>query len=153
MLGMITYRNITTKDREYAGEKELRNRVLRLPLGLSLSEQDLSGEDEQAHVVAVDDGGAVVGCVLVAFPEGGAKIRQFAVEGNRRGRGIGSELLRRAEETVRSRNVRTVRLHARATARGYFEQHGYRAVSGVFTEVTIPHIAMLKELAPRPDRS
>jgi hypothetical protein len=145
---MITYRRISTRDREYAREIELRNRVLRLPLGLSLSEQDLRGEDEQVHLVAVDDGGAVIGCVLVSFPENGAKIRQIAVDGPYRGRGIGSELLLRAEQAVRCRDIRTVKLHARVSARGYFEQRGYRAVSGVFTEVTIPHIAMEKDLAP-----
>ena len=145
---MITYRRISTRDREYARERELRNRVLRLPLGLSLSEQDLRGENEQIHLVAVDDGGAVIGCVLVAFSDNGAKIRQIAVDGPHRGRGIGSELLFRAEQAVRGRNIRSVTLHARESALGFFEQRGYRAVSEVFTEVTIPHIAMEKDLAP-----
>jgi hypothetical protein len=144
---MITYRRISTRDREYDREKELRNRVLRLPLGLSLSEQDLRGENEQIHLVAVNDGGAVIGCVLVAFSDDGAKIRQIAVDGPYRGRGIGSELLLRAEEAVRNRNIGTVRLHARVHARGFFEQRGYMAVSKIFTEVTIPHIAMEKDLA------
>jgi ribosomal protein S18 acetylase RimI-like enzyme len=84
--------------------------------------------------------------VLVAFPESGAKIRQIAVDAPHRGRGIGSELLLRAEEAVRNRNIRSVTLHARVSALGFFEQRGYRAVSEVFTEVTIPHIAMEKDL-------
>jgi predicted GNAT family N-acyltransferase len=73
--------------KEYALEKELRNRVLRLPLGLHLSEQ-----------------------------------------------------------AILARNLRTVTLHARVAARGFFESLGYTAVSEVFTEVTIPHIAMQKDL-------
>jgi len=47
---MTTYRQISTHDPEYALEKELRNRVLRLPLGLHLSEQDMRDEDEQVHL-------------------------------------------------------------------------------------------------------
>ena len=143
---MITYRQISTHDREYALEKELRNRALRMPLGLTLSEQDLQGEDRQTHLVAMDERGQVIGCVLVAFTENGAKIRQIAIEEAYRGRGVGAKLIKGAEQAVRSRNIGTVTLHARVTARGFFERLGYAAVSGVFTEVTIPHIKMEKDL-------
>jgi len=143
---MITYRQISTHDPEYAQEKELRNRVLRMPLGLTLSEQDLRGEDRQIHVAAVDERGAVIGCVLVAFTEKGAKIRQIAVEKGHRGRGIGTKLMTGAEQIVRDRNLGSVTLHARQTARRFFEKLGYRLASDVFTEVTIPHVRMEKTL-------
>ena len=143
---MITYRQISTHDPEYAQEKELRNRVLRMPLGLTLSEQDLRGEDRQIHVAAVDERGAVIGCVLVAFAENSAKIRQIAVEEGHRGRGIGTKLMTGAEQIVRDRNLGVVTLHARLTARRFFEKLGYRLASDVFTEVTIPHVRMEKTL-------
>lgn len=148
----MTYRLITTKDREYAREKELRNRVLRKPLGLSLSEQDLRGEDEQLHLVAMDGSGEVVGCVLVAFPGNGAKFRQIAVDERHRGQGIGAGLLRRAEQEVRKRGISRVTLHARVLARRFFERQGYRVASEVFAEVTIPHLEMEKDLAQEASR-
>ena len=141
---MITYRPITTVDPEYALEKELRSRVLRAPLGISLSEQDLQGEDGQLHLLAMDGTEQVVGCVLVAFSGNGAKIRQIAIDEKHRGQGIGTELIGHAEEAIRARSISSVRLHARVTARAFFEKLGYAAVSEVFTEVTIPHIAMEK---------
>ena len=95
----------------------------------------------------MDERGQVIGCVLVAFTENGAKIRQIAIEEAYRGRGVGAKLIKGAEQAVRSRNIGTVTLHARVTARGFFERLGYAAVSGVFTEVTIPHIKMEKDLA------
>jgi predicted GNAT family N-acyltransferase len=55
--------------------------------------------------------------------------------------------MKRAEQIILARNVRTVTLHGRVTARGFFEKLGYTAVSEVFTEVTIPHIAMQKHLS------
>lgn len=143
---MITYRQISTHDREYSLEKELRNRVLRKPLGLMLSEQDLQGEDRQSHLVAMDGRGRVVGCVLVAFTAKGAKIRQIAIEEGHRGRGIGTNLMEGAEHIVRDRSLASVTLHARLTARRFFEKLGYAAVSDVFTEVTIPHVRMEKIL-------
>jgi len=145
---MITYRQISPRDREYAGEKVLRNKVLRVPLGLTLSEQDLQGEDTQVHLAAVDERGQVVGCVLVAFPENGAKIRQIAIEEGYRGRGIGTQLMKSAEQVVRDRTIGSVSLHARLASRSFFEKLGYSAASEVFTEVTIPHINMEKCLVP-----
>jgi len=145
---MITYRQISTLDREYTREKELRNRVLRVPLGLTLSEQDLQGEDTQVHLAAVDERGQVVGCVLVAFPENGAKIRQIAIEEEYRGRGIGTQLIKAAEQVVRDRSIGSVSVHARFASRAFFEKLGYSAASEVFTEVTIPHLYMEKHLAP-----
>jgi predicted GNAT family N-acyltransferase len=143
---MIIYRWISTHDPEYVLEKELRNRVLRLPLGLHLSELDVRDEDEQVHLVAMNGRGQVIGCVLVAFSGNVAKARQLAIEGAYRGRGIGAELMKRAEQAILARNIRTVMLHGRVTARGLFEKLGYTAVSEVFTEVTIAHIVMQKEL-------
>ena len=143
---MIIYRQISTHDREYAMEKDLRNRVLRLPLGLHLSGQDTSDEEEQLHLVAMDERDRVVGCVLVAFSGNVAKVRQLAIDETYQGRGIGTEIMKRAEQAILARNIRTVMLHGRVTARGFFERLGYAARSGVFTEVTIPHIAMQKDL-------
>ena len=143
---MITYRHITMHDPEYEQEKDLRNRVLRMPLGLVLSELDVRDEDAQLHLVALDGQGYVIGCLLVAFSRDTARFRQMAVEESYRGRGIGTELIKQAEHDVRARNIHTVTLHARVTARGFFEKLGYTAVSEVFTEVTIPHIAMRKDL-------
>jgi hypothetical protein len=144
---MITFTRITTADPEYAAEKDLRNRALRLPLGLVLSERDVAGEDGQIHLAAVDEGGRVVGCVLLVIPgDGTAHVRQMAVDEARRGEGIGSGLMAEAERTVRGMGIRTVNLHARLHAHGFYERLGYRAASDIFTEVTIPHIKMEKIL-------
>jgi predicted GNAT family N-acyltransferase len=144
---MITHRVITTIDPEYEAEKDLRNRVLRLPLGLALSDADISGEDKQTHLVALDDAGTVVGCVLLVIPgDGTAHIRQMAVDEYYRGRGVGAGLIGYAERTARGMGIRRMTMHARVVARGFYERLGYRAVSDVFIEVTIPHIAMEKTL-------
>jgi predicted GNAT family N-acyltransferase len=143
---MVRYRHITTDDPTYAQEKDLRNRVLRIPLGLELSDRDLDGEDRQIHIIAEDDDGKVIGCVLVAFTGQQAKVRQIAVDGVRRGQGIGRSLMRRAEEAVQARHGRTAMLYARVSARRFFERLGYAVVSAEFTEVTIPHVRMEKKL-------
>jgi predicted GNAT family N-acyltransferase len=144
---MITYRIITVKDPEYAAEKDLRNRALRLPLGLVLSAADISGEEDQTHLIALDGAGRLVACVLMILPgDGTASIRQMAVEEAARGRGIGAGLIDFTERTARARGIHKIALHARVYARGFYERLGYRALGEEFTEVTIPHIAMEKML-------
>jgi predicted GNAT family N-acyltransferase len=144
----IRYRRITTADPEYEGEKDLRNRVLRVPMGMTLSKGDVDGEDAQIHWVAEDEGGRIVGCVLLAVPgDGTADLRQMAVDPAYRGRGIGAAPVEREERSARKRNISMLTLNARLYARGFYERLGYRAVSEIFTLVTIPHIRMEKRLA------
>ncbi len=144
---MIVYRRISTADPVYEAEKDLRNRALRLPLGLTLSDSDLRGEDSQIHLIAVDDARKVVGCVLLVNPgDGTVRVRQMAVDECCRGLGIGAGLMAQAEKAAREMHVSKVIMHARLYARGFYERLGYRAASDVFTEVTIPHITMEKTL-------
>jgi predicted GNAT family N-acyltransferase len=144
---MISCKQITTTDAEYESEKALRDAVLRRPLGMSLSADDLRGEDGQIHWVAIDEAGRVVGCVLLDPGTGGTgQIRQMAVAESRRGRGIGAALIARIEETARGLGIRKLLMHARAYARGFYERQGYHAASDVYIALTIPHIDMEKEL-------
>lgn len=142
---MVLYRAITAHDPEYAQERELRDRVLRRPLGLFLSEDDLRGEEEQVHIIA-EEAGQVVGCVLVSFASGTAKARQLAVDASRRGQGIGSELMRRAEEIARKERCDRLLLHGRVASAAFFTRLGYSVVSDPFVEVTIPHVRLEKDL-------
>jgi predicted GNAT family N-acyltransferase len=56
--------------------------------------------------------------------------------------------VKQAEAAARAGNIFKVTLHARISARRFYEQLGYTASGEVFTEVTIPHIAMEKDLIP-----
>jgi predicted GNAT family N-acyltransferase len=144
---MIVYRQIGTADPEYEGEKALRDRVLRRPLGLSLSADDVRGEDSQIHWVALDESDAVVGCaLLVPGRDATAQVRQMAVDDSRRGRGIGSELMARVEATARGLGLRKIILDARQYASGFYAKLGYRVTSEPHLRVTIPHVEMEKEL-------
>jgi len=143
---MVHYRTITTLDPEYAQEKDLRDRVLRRPLGLILSDADLQNEVQQVHIIAQDNGGQTIGCVLVAFTGGHAKARQLAVDEAWRRQGVGRELMRRAEAVARERKFDRLMLHGRVPAVPYFTAMGYAVVSEEFTEVTIPHVRLEKRL-------
>jgi len=51
-----------------------------------------------------------------------------------------------AENIARDRGYKTLSMHARKNATGFYEKMGYKVASDEFTEVTIPHYVMEKEL-------
>ena len=61
-------------------------------------------------------------------------------------KGLGKILVANAEETTLENGYKQIILHARITAQGFYEKLGYAPFGNIFTEVTIPHIAMQKSL-------
>lgn len=131
----------------YEASTHFREEVLRRPLGLTLSAQDVDGEDSQIHIAAVEGGTIIVGTVLLKpLPSGHVKLRQMAVSGALQGQGVGRKLVRFAETAARARGARIIEMHARVSAREFYEKLGYRAVGEKFIEVTVPTVRMIKTL-------
>lgn len=139
-------RFITPDDPAYAGELELRYRVLREPLGMTRAEVAFPFESESLHLVA-EDGGRVVGCVLF-HPESATAGRLFQMAVRRDGQrsGLGRTLVATLEDELRRRGYRDVHLHARAEVVGFYERLGYAAFGEPFVEVGLAHRHMRKAL-------
>lgn len=71
---------------------------------------------------------------------------RFAVAKEWREKGLGSLLLREAEETVRSHGGTILTLHAQCRAMAFYEKNGYTPFGEIEYEQDCPHIAMQKEL-------
>jgi predicted N-acetyltransferase YhbS len=142
--GAPRLRFITVEDPSYAGELELRYRVLREPLGRTREEVAFPFERESLHLVA-EDGGRVAGCVLFR-PESATagRLFQMAVQVDRQRRGLGRSLVAALEEELWRRGYRDVHLHARAEVVGFYERLGYAPFGEPFLEIGIPHRRMRK---------
>lgn len=139
-------REVAYASREYLAACELREELLRCPLGLRLTEQDRAGEESHFHLVAECEG-KVVGClVLEPLTQGELKMRQVAVAPDWQRRGLGSALVSRAELLGRERGARSMVLHARTPIVGFYERLGYAVEGEPFVEVTIMHRRMRKAL-------
>lgn len=124
----------------------LRDEVLRKPLGLNFTEEQLAAEKDQIHLAAMMDE-RVIGTLLIAPQEGGhAKLRQMAISPNAQGQGVGAALLAFAENWLREHGYSHISLHARQGAEAFYARHGYATVGEPFEEVTIPHVTMEKTL-------
>lgn len=133
---------------QYEAMKRFREEALRLPLGLTLSGEDIEGENIQIHIAAVHDDGTIIGTVLLKpLSQSHVKLRQMAVSPLSQRNGIGRELVRFAEETALAMGFNNIELHARIYAQGFYEKLGYRAAGEPFIEVTLPTIKMIKRIA------
>lgn len=144
---------MTVSEIEYGSEQyrlacALRESVLRRPLGLTLSDQDLHGEAQQLHFALFADDGELIACVTAAPQSPGcARIRQTAVLPHYQGRGMASTMMRQVEAMLLSRGFKSLTLHARESALRFYQNLGYRAIGDTFTEVSVPHRKMVKSLA------
>ena len=147
MLPGITIKQIHITDPKYLQVVMLREEVLRRPLGLSLKDEDLSGEAAEYILAALNDE-EVIGCVLLKpITAHELKLRQMAVNPYHQNRGIGAAIVKAAIELGHKEAFREITLHARIPAVPFYERAGFTPVGGVFTEVGIPHQSMQKQLS------
>lgn len=125
----------------------MRDRILRAPLGLTCSKEDLQGESEQLHFALFDESGMLIACVVIKLLDADtAKLRQMTVDEPHRAVGAGRRLLRGVEEILRQRGLRRIEMDARKTAVGFYRKLGYEIEGDEFTQVTIPHFRMTKAI-------
>ena|SRR5438105_3978231 len=132
--------------REYQQMVQLRNDILRRPLGLNFTPEELEKEKEEILIGAFEEDKMLGCCMLIKEGPGTVRLRQMAVLNNLQGKGIGRALMQFAENIARDRGFQKITMHARKTAAGFYEKLGYRVSGQEFEEVTIPHYVMEKLL-------
>jgi hypothetical protein len=135
-----------SQDPLYTQATRLRNRLLRLPLGLDLFGEDLAREHRDRHFGLLDQSTLVACLVITPLEEQRVKLRQMCVAEEHQGGGWGRHLVSRTEEILQRDGILQIELAARLPARRFYERLGYQSVGEVFTEVTIDHIKMVKRL-------
>lgn len=132
--------------KEYQQMVHLRSEILRRPLGLHFSREELEEEKDDILMGAFEDDRLLGCCLLSRMDSTTIRLRQMAVPGNMQGKGIGRALTIFAENIARDMGYKKLCMHARTTALGFYQKLGYSTVGNEFTEVTIPHYIMEKSL-------
>ena len=125
---------------------KLRDDILRRPLGLHFTEEELEKEKHNLHIAAFEDDTMLGCCMLVEEDPQTVRLRQMAVINDLQGKGIGRALMQFAENLARDRGYKKITMHARKNATGFYEKMGYRKFGNEFEEITIPHYVMEKDL-------
>ena len=132
--------------KEYTQMVQLRNEMLRKPLGLSFSPEELEREKDDVLMGAFEDDKLLGCCLLTKVDDNTVRLRQMAVPNNLQGKGVGRALMVFAENIARDLGYKKLIMHARKTALGFYEKLGYNISGNEFMEVTIPHFVMEKSL-------
>ncbi len=132
---------------EYDAAVSLRYDVLRRPLGLDFTLEQLAAEYDQLHLAAFDERGELIGYLnLSPVDVRQVKMRQVAVAERWQGRGVGQALVAASETLARQLGFAHMVLHARELAVPFYKKLHYEQVGERFEEVTIPHWRMEKAL-------
>lgn len=140
-LKQITYGSI-----EYNKMLQLRNEVLRIPLGLTFTSEELANEKNDIFIGAFDEDQIIGCCILTIIDYKSVRLRQMAVQKNQQGKGIGESILHFAENIARDNGYIKLMMHARNTAIGFYEKMGYNITGEKFIEANIFHHYMEKKL-------
>ncbi len=131
---------------EYEQMVALRHQLLRKPLGLHFSAEELANEKNNILLAYTDDGIMEACSMLVKQDDRTVRLRQLAVLSGLQGKGIGRAMVQFAENLARDNRFQKIIMHARQDSIHFFEKLGYEVLSEPFIELTIPHVVMGKEL-------
>ena len=130
----------------YAEALRLRDAMLRAPLGIAFTEEELADDPYRRHFVATAGGAVVASVSFKALGPHTLQLRQMAVAEDRRRERIGARLLSFAETWARREGYGTIVLNARVGAEGFYARHGYALEGAIFEENGIPHVRMTKRV-------
>ena len=148
---MLDFRIIEYGSCDYHDMDDLRSEVLRKPLGLSFTAEQLQQELNDVFIAAktqLNDNSYILAgcCILTPVSENIVQLRQMAVSPAWQGKGIGREIIGFAEAYARSNGFGLLTMHARKEATGFYQKLGYEICGEEFTEVGIPHYEMRKNI-------
>ena len=127
----------------YHQSMKLRETVLRHPLGMQFTEEDLAIEQHQKHLVVYSSQKEVMGGLsLVSLGESSVKLRQMWILPEHQGMGIGKRGVQEAHRLAKAHNAQEIYCHARENAMGFYEKMLYSKEGSPFLEVGLTHYVM-----------
>lgn len=139
-------REIKYGSTDYQEELQLRDRVLRKPLGMDLFSENLEKEQWDMHIGAYHDKTLIGVLILTVIDNDTLKMRQVAVDEKFRFMKTGTALVKFSERYALEKDYKKIVLNARSTAVDFYLKLCYQKVSDMFLEINIPHYKMEKKL-------
>lgn len=131
---------------EYELTVALRDQILRQPLGLKFSAEQLAAESNVIHIAGWINDQVGACCVVAKEDEDWFRIRQVAVDTQFQRQGYGKQLMEFVHQHVVSQDGKKVFCHSRDVAVPFYTHLGYHIVGDYFEEVSIQHVRMEKDL-------
>jgi predicted GNAT family N-acyltransferase len=142
-MSLITIK-IADSPEEIAAIKTIRKTVFQTEQGVN-ENLDFDGKDESCDRLIATLNQEFVGTVRIRYldPET-AKIERLAVLKTARGYGLGKQLMEKALEVAKNKNISKVIIHAQEYIKGLHQQLGFVEEGDIFEEAGIKHVKMIK---------
>lgn len=123
----------------------LRDLLLRKPIGLEFTPDQLSIEYTSTHFAAYSDDDVLLGTlVMKPLDDDQIKMRQVAVFPEFQKMGVGQKMVAESEVFSKEQGFKEIVLSARVPAVPFYEMLGYEVVTDMYEEVGIKHYGMRK---------
>ncbi len=144
----MNFKIIEYQTDEYQEMLVLRTRILREPLGLIFTDEDIKMEkdDMLLGLILPEKQKMVACCILTRIDDKVVKMRQMAVDTDVQKSGLGTSMLSFAEYVAEREGFEKIVLHARKVAVDFYRKYDYKIIGDEFTEVGIPHFEMEKQI-------
>lgn len=145
----IVIREITTEHEFYSKCIRLRRELLWHPYYM-VTPPNFEREENNSNIyVALHTARQISGCVLITNEPQNKwyRIRQLVVDTTCQGQGIGTKLLKCAENQACQKGAKRVALYAHSDCVLFFEKRGYRRLSGWYAHANgMKTILMVRDL-------
>jgi N-acetylglutamate synthase-like GNAT family acetyltransferase len=142
----MTIKVINHGSKFYSQMVELRTEILRRPLGLNYSKEELASEANDTLIGAFEYNSLIGCCILSPKEVFQMQLRQMAVIPVLQKKGIGREIIQFCEKYAFDNGYKVLFMHARKTAVPFYQKLGYQIVGDEYLEVGLPHYTMEKLL-------
>lgn len=144
----MNFKIIEYQTDEYQEMLALRTRILREPLGLIFTDEDIKMDRDDIFLglVLSETQKMVACCILTRIDDKVVKMRQMAVDTDVQKSGLGTSMLSFAEYVAEREGFEKIVLHARKVAVDFYRKYDYKIIGDEFTEVGIPHFEMEKQI-------
>ncbi len=125
----------------------LRDKILREPLTLTFSSEQISNEYDCLHFACYSFDFVLLGTLLMqVLNPTTLKMRQVAVDTSAQNLGVGTFMVHEIEDWTLANGYSVITLAARREAIPFYKRLHYKCIGNPFTEVGIEHRKMKKNL-------
>lgn len=141
-----TFKIIEYTSPEYFQTLRLREDVMRKPLGLQLSEDDVKNDHKRIHIGGYIGDELICGCSLGIIHQKMGHIFSVYVKQEYQNQGIGQQLMAFAEHYAEQSGVGRLYVEGRKTAKNFYIKCGFRPCGHEYIDMNILHQDLKKDL-------
>ena len=140
------FKIIQYASQEYKETLQLREDVMRKPLGLLLSAEDVRNDNKRIHIGGYDNNKLICTCSLKIIHHKISHIYSFCVKQEFQNKGVGRQLMAFTENYCKSQGVTRLYVEGRKTAQIFYQKCGFLPCGSEYMDMNILHQDMHKDI-------